>query len=202
MLTTKDAIERRRSIRKFKPDPVPEEHIEALLDAARLAPSGSNAQPWRFKVVKDSDTKLKLVQSAFGQSFIATAPAVFVCCVEIAGYYKDAATRVQDLGRTGVIDQGVAKVTLDGYEKTKPANAEHLAARVAFNVAIAGEHVVLRALDFGLGSCWIRMFDEHMIKDIFGWDDSLHVAALLLIGYPDESPPARKKLSIEDILID
>jgi nitroreductase len=52
MLTTKEAIEKRRSIRKFKPDPVPEEHIMALLDSARLAPSGSNAQPWRFKVVR------------------------------------------------------------------------------------------------------------------------------------------------------
>ena len=45
MLTTKDAIEHRRSIRKFKLDPIPDEHINALLEAARLAPSGSNAQP-------------------------------------------------------------------------------------------------------------------------------------------------------------
>ena len=46
--TTKEAIEKRRSIRKFKPDPIPDEYITALLDAARLAPSGSNAQPWSF----------------------------------------------------------------------------------------------------------------------------------------------------------
>jgi len=202
MLTTKDAIERRRSIRRFKPDPVPDEQITALLDAARLAPSGSNAQPWRFKVVKDSGTKLKLAESAFGQSFIAKAPIVFVCCVEIAGYYTNPTSRVRELGRTGTIEQGTAKMILDGYEKTKPTNVEHIAARVAFNVAIAGEHMVLRALDFGLGSCWIRMFDEQMIKDIFGWDNSLHVAALLLMGYPDEVPPARRRLSIERILID
>lgn len=152
-------------------------------------------------MVKDSDTKLKLAQSAFGQSFIAAAPVVFVCCVRTGGYYSTPTSKIQDLGRSGVIDQGVAKVTIDGYEKTKPANEGHLAARVAFNVAIAGEHMVLRALDFGLGSCWVRMFDEQSIKDIFRWDNSLHVAALLLIGYPDESPPARKRLSIEDIVI-
>ncbi|MCG6536041.1 MAG: nitroreductase family protein, partial [Syntrophales bacterium LBB04] len=175
MLTTKDAIERRRSIRKFKPDPVSEEQITALLDAARLAPSGSNAQPWRFKVVKESDTKLKLAQSAFGQSFIAAAPAVFICCVLTKSYYSAPASKAHDLGRSGIIDQGVAKLTIDGYEKTKPTSEEHLAARVAFNVAIAGEHMVLRALDFGLGTCWIRMFDEKKIKDIFGWDNSLHV---------------------------
>ena len=45
MLTTKDAIEQRRSIRKFKPDPIPDKHILALMEAARLAPSGGNAQP-------------------------------------------------------------------------------------------------------------------------------------------------------------
>jgi nitroreductase len=202
MLTTKDAIEKRRSIRKFKPEPVPEEQILALLDAARLAPSGSNAQPWRFKVVKDKESKLKLAQSAFGQLFIAAAPVVFVCCVKTGGYYSAPASKAQNLGRSGVIDQETAKLTIDGYEKTRPTGAEHLAARVAFNVAIAGEHMVLRALDFGLGSCWVRMFDEQMIKAIFGWDSSLHVAALLLIGYPDESPPARKRLSIEEILIE
>ena len=50
-LTTKQAISARRSIRRFKPDPVPAEHVTQLLEAARLAPSGSNSQPWRFKIV-------------------------------------------------------------------------------------------------------------------------------------------------------
>jgi nitroreductase len=49
LLSTKEAINRRRSIRKFKPDPVPDECITALLESARPAPSGCNAQPWRFK---------------------------------------------------------------------------------------------------------------------------------------------------------
>jgi nitroreductase len=59
MLTTKDVIEHRRSIRKFKPDPIPDAHIDALLEAARLAPSGSNAQPCRFKIATDQNTKVK-----------------------------------------------------------------------------------------------------------------------------------------------
>ena len=60
MLTTKEAIEKRRSIRKFKADPIPEEYILELIESARLAPSGCNAQPWRFKIVKDGITKAKL----------------------------------------------------------------------------------------------------------------------------------------------
>ncbi len=61
MLTTKEGIENRRSIRKFKAEPVPEDILYELLDAARLAPSGSNAQPWRFKIVKDLKRKISLL---------------------------------------------------------------------------------------------------------------------------------------------
>lgn len=57
MLTTKEAIEQRRSIRKFKPDAIPQEILLELIDAARLAPSGGNVQPWRFKIVTDPETK-------------------------------------------------------------------------------------------------------------------------------------------------
>jgi nitroreductase len=70
MLSTKEAIEKRRSIRRYKPEPVSDEHLFALLDAARLAPSGSNAQPWRFKIVRDQETKLKLVQASVAQAII------------------------------------------------------------------------------------------------------------------------------------
>ena len=55
MLTVGEAIRQRRSIRSFRPDPIPEEHISEMLEAARLAPSGGNSQPWRFLVVTDTD---------------------------------------------------------------------------------------------------------------------------------------------------
>ena len=51
----KEVIETRRSIRKFKTDPVPEAYIDELLEAARLAPSGGNIQPWRFVVIKSPE---------------------------------------------------------------------------------------------------------------------------------------------------
>lgn len=68
-------------------------------------------------------------------------------------------------------------------------------------MVIAVEHIILRALDFGLGSCWIRLIDEQAVKDIFGWDEYIHVVALLPIGYPAEYPPPRKRLPIEEILL-
>jgi len=56
-MTVQQAIEARRSIRKFKPDPVSDEDVMRLMQAARLAPSGTNHQPWRFYVIKDNETK-------------------------------------------------------------------------------------------------------------------------------------------------
>ena len=205
MLTTKEAIEKRRSIRKFKTDPVPDEHITALLNAARLAPSGCNAQPWRFKIIKDQETKLKLSQAAYDQSFIAEAPVVLVCCADIKGYLEGTVSGIQDIGKIGAVEDRIVKILLKRAEQMelqmKFMNKDQLGLRIAFNVAIAVEHIVLRALDFGIGSCWVRLIDEQMIKAIFSWDENIHVVALLPIGYPAESPPPRKRLKLEEILI-
>lgn len=206
MLTVKDAIEQRRSIRSFKPDPIPDEYITALLDAARLSPSGSNAQPWRFKIVKDQETKEKLAQAAYDQSFIAKAPVVIVCCADIKGYLDGTVSGIQDLGRIKAVKDRIVKIILDRVHQMKSQMKsmplEQMTSRIGFNVAIAIEHIVLRALDFGMGTCWVRLIDEKNIRDLFRWDENIHVVGLLPIGYPDESPPPRKRLTLEEILID
>jgi nitroreductase len=202
MLTTKDAIEHRRSIRKFKLDPIPDEHINALLEAARLAPSGSNAQPWRFKIVKDQNTKVKLAQTAYDQSFVAEAPVVLVCCADIKGYLGGTVSGIQDLGRIKAVEDRIVKIILDRVGEMRSVPIEQVVSRIAFNVTIAIEHIVLRALDFGLGTCWVRLIDEKKIRHLFGWDENIHIVALLPVGYPDEFPLQRKRLKLEDILIE
>jgi len=205
MLTTKEAIEKRRSIRKFKADPVADEYINELLDAARLAPSGCNAQPWRFRVVRNKEQKLQLAKAAYEQMFIADAPVVFVCCADIQGYINGMVSGIQDLGKINAVEDRIIRILnkrADQMEtQLKAMNKEQLGSRIAFNVAIAVEHIVLRALDFGLGTCWIRLIDEQKVREIFGWDDNIFVVALLPVGYPDESPLPRKRLAIEQILI-
>ncbi len=205
MLTTKEAIEKRRSIRKFKSDPVPDEYINELLDAARLAPSGCNAQPWRFRIVKDKEQKLQLANAAYQQMFIANAPVVIVCCADIQGYINGMVSGIQDLGKINAVEGRIINILnkrADQMEtQLKTMNKEQLGSRIAFNVAIAVEHMVLRALDFGLGTCWIRLIEEQKVREIFGWDDNIFVVALLPVGYPDESPLPRKRLTIEQILI-
>ena len=202
MLTTKEAIEKRRSIRKFKPDPIPEEHLMELLNSARLAPSGCNAQPWRFKIVKEENLKAGLAEAAFDQTFISRAPVVIVCCADIQGYLDGTVSGIQDLGKIGAVEDRIVTI-LQGKAKTlETIERNEIGPRIAANVAIAIEHIVLRALDFGLGTCWIRLMDEIKVKKIFGWDDNIHVVALLPMGYPAEFPEKRKRLALHEILID
>lgn len=75
-----DAIKTRRSIRRYKDTPLPENLLKEVLNAARFAPSADNAQPWRMIVVMDEQLKLKLAAAAYGQKFIAQAPTVIVVC--------------------------------------------------------------------------------------------------------------------------
>lgn len=75
-----EAMKSRRSVRKYQPTPVPEEILKEVLSAARMAPSGANAQAWKFIIVTDEELKRRLVQACNGQKFIAEAPVVIVGC--------------------------------------------------------------------------------------------------------------------------
>ncbi len=75
-----DVIQKRQSVRKYKEDPIPEKALMRVLEAARLAPSGSNIQPWKFIIVKDKALKEKLAQASAGQFFMAEAPIIIVGC--------------------------------------------------------------------------------------------------------------------------
>jgi len=74
------AIRQRRSVRAYKAVEVEEEKLKKILEAARLSPSASNQQSWKFIVVRNKETKKKLARAAFGQSFIGEAPVVMVAC--------------------------------------------------------------------------------------------------------------------------
>jgi len=74
------AISQRSSVRAYKDTDVEEDNLKKILEAARLSPSASNRQEWKFIVVKNKETKKKLANAAFGQSFIGEAPIVIVAC--------------------------------------------------------------------------------------------------------------------------
>ena len=90
-----EVIKKRRSIRSFKREPVKNEDLKLILESARLAPSGHNNQPWRFIVVRDSETKKKLSIASYNQHFIADADVVVVALGETARFKsKTSSTRV------------------------------------------------------------------------------------------------------------
>jgi len=75
-----EIIKKRRSIRRYREDPIPEDVLLRVLEAARLAPSGKNLQPWKFIIVKNQGLKEMLAEASFGQYFMAKAPVVIVAC--------------------------------------------------------------------------------------------------------------------------
>ena len=77
-----EAIKKRRSIRRYKDKDVEEDKLKKILDAARLAPSASNRQEWRFVIVKDNERKRYLCKAAKNQSFVEEAPVVIACCAK------------------------------------------------------------------------------------------------------------------------
>jgi nitroreductase len=75
-----DVIRARRSVRAYQNKPIPEDVFLRVMEAARLAPSGKNTQPWKFILVKDQARKRELAEASRGQLFMAEAPLIIVAC--------------------------------------------------------------------------------------------------------------------------
>lgn len=75
-----EVIKTRRSVRSYKKDTIPEEVLKRVLNAARIAPSGSNRQPWKFIIIKEPKIKEKMIELCDGQKFVAEAPVLIVAC--------------------------------------------------------------------------------------------------------------------------
>jgi nitroreductase len=165
-----EAIEKRRSIRKFKPDPIKDEDLRKILEAGRLAPSGGNRQPWYFIVVRDLETKRALSIAANNQKFIADAGAVIVAL--------------------GDLSASPAKMPY----KLSSTRMPHLQ-----DPMIAVEHMVLASTAIGYGTCWIGAFNQEEVKKILKIPENLAVVALLPIGVPDESPSPRPRKAFKEI---
>jgi len=130
-----DVVRTRRSIRSYRPDPVSEEALSQILETARVAPSGSNRQPWKFIVVRDEKLRSRLAAACGNQGFIAEAPVAIVACgydidynrggymggmsmlvdVSIAFTHLILAARAEGLGTCwiGAFDNDEAKEILD-----------------------------------------------------------------------------------------
>ena len=193
-----DVIASRRSIRKFRQEDVSADTIRLLLDAARLAPSGSNLQPARF-IVAQSPAAKETLSRYTPYKFIAKASVIFVCCADLTAMTtRD--NRVGELLNEGVFE-GV-DIDMNDPAATSPVlDDAAVKAYLSMNVAIAIEHIVLKAVDLGLGSCWLGRFDRDKVKEYLSLDESIYPVVLLPVGHPDQSPKERPRFALDKLVL-
>ncbi len=159
-----DLCRARQSCRKYDPArPVPRELLERCVEAARLAPSACNSQPWTFLIVDHPARRDRLAAAAFHgvfsmNRFAADAPALVAVVTE----------RSRTLAQMGGALRGVPYRLVD--------------------VGIAAEHFVLQAADEGLGTCWLGWFDAPAVKRELRLPRSARLDLLISVGWPLQPP--------------
>lgn len=157
----------RRSVRSFDSKPVGKKDIISIIEAARLAPSACNSQTWRFIFITRREIIRKLCHEAMRpiipNKWLEQAPLVIVGCSQLDVIAN----------RVGTVVTGIEYYQID--------------------LGIAMEHMVLKATELGLGTCWIGWFDESCVKDILGIPKKIKVSALLAVGYPKKALVKNRK---------
>jgi len=119
------AIKTRRSVRAYKPDPVPEESLKRILEAARLAPSAANRQQWKFVVVRDPERRKQLSRAAHNQGFVGEAPVVItavaldperVMSCEVPAYAVDLAIAVDHI-TLAAVEEGLGTCWIGAFSQ-------------------------------------------------------------------------------------
>ena len=169
-------IARRVSCRAYAHDPVPQEHLTHILEAARLAPSACNQQPWRFAVVRAREPRHRIVEQGFlpgiKMTWALDAPVHVVIGMETSFLTHRLAASVS----------GVAYPWVD--------------------IGIAGEHLVLAATELGLGTCWIGWIRPRIVARLVGWPRSVKPVAVITVGYPSQTEPGATRVSPRKALAD
>jgi len=195
-MDVKDAIHKRRSVRRYDDTAIPPEVIAEVLDAARRSPSGCNAQPWRFLVVQDREIIEALKQhEAFPQSFVYSAPVIIVCCGDPAAY----------AGKYGGENQ-IAEGTVPGDPDERKAMFSILEGknleRTIRDVSIASAFMVLRATELGLGTSYIGLINEAALRTVLALKQDLIIPFVVIMGYTTQALPGTPRKALEDITID
>lgn len=185
----------RRATQHFKPDPVPEEYLEAILHFAAQSPSGYNLQPWRFIVVRDAENRHRLQKAAMNQSKVSEAPVVIIAFA-VKGEWKN---RIDEIFQEGV-RRGAGNASI--VEMQKAAAAKFLEAcppAIWLNrhTMIAVTTMMLVAEAYGLDTAPMEGFDADAVKREFSLPHESEVIALLAIGFrkgPDKAYGGRLAL--------
>lgn len=162
-------ITQRQSVRNYTDKPVEAEKIRQCIEAARLAPSACNSQPWTFVVVTAPDLLKKVADETLGplksfNKFVSKAPVVIVLVMEKPKLIADMGGRIKN--------------------KEYPL----------IDIGIAAEHICLQATELGLGSCMLGWFNEKPIQELLNIPADKTIGLLISLGYAPESYKQRKKI--------
>ncbi|NQU98850.1 nitroreductase family protein [Candidatus Woesearchaeota archaeon] len=171
-MDVKESIQKRRSVRAYKDRDVSDSLINELIEAARLAPSGNNIQPWKFFVVKNTETKKKLkTNKAFYNDFVYEASVIIICCADPNEYVK---------------------------KKGRDSGNEMRAVR---DLSLAAAFLVLRATELGLGTCFVGWIDQEKIKEVLNIPGHYIVPYVIPVGYPDGEPRYKETKGRDEIIL-
>jgi len=170
-------IRTRRSIRDYTDKPVEDEKIVQLLESARLAPSGSNTQPWHFIVVKSESARQKLSEASHKQKWMFSSPVFIVCVGDIRCRIKE--------------DVNISLNESSPQEELK---------QMIRDMSISVGYMMLEAQSMGLGTCWVAWFTQEDIRPLLNIPEDKYVVGILTLGYTKEAPAARPRKQLEEIV--
>ncbi|PKP55355.1 NAD(P)H nitroreductase [Candidatus Atribacteria bacterium HGW-Atribacteria-1] len=163
-----ELVKTRQSVRKYLDKPVEREKIERCLEAARLAPSANNSQPWSFIVIDDPKPKEAVAEKTFDSvisfnRFSLQAPVLILIISERPSFFSRIGGAVKDK-QFSLIDIG-----------------------------ITAEHLCLQATEEGLGTCMLGWFNEKGVKKLLNIPPSKRVELIITMGYPESNQIRPKK---------
>lgn len=183
-----DLLKKRCSIRAFTDTAIPHSIINYILECGRLSPSGGNEQPWKFGVITNKELIERVADMTYyNKEWIVNAPLLIVLCTQL---FPDTGKGIMSSERfpslANRIDEADEKlyVCLDMEEN---------------QVKIPGTHMVLAALEHGIGSTWVSYFNCEGVSRILGLDGYI-ASQILAFGYPAEEMIPTPKKNLEDIV--
>jgi nitroreductase len=184
---------------------VSEEHLEMILEAARQAPSGENAQPWRFIVVKDETTRKQLGAIAGGGSG-RRFTAEFV-----TEKMQERFESLEDEAKKKAIFEKLTSGRVSAFLADAPVSIVVCGRKdvwdLPYDTSAAMENMLLMVTALGLGACWviapcIDIRDEERLKDLLGVPEGVKVVSIIAVGHPTRPHRPRPRLALHELVYD
>jgi len=193
----------RRSIRDYTPEPVTDQDLDLILEMGRQAPSGEDAQPWRFIIVKDPETRKKLGAIAGGGSG-RRFTAEFV-----TEKMQERFANLKDEAKKKAAFEKLTSGTVSAFLAEAPVNIVVCGKKhvwdMPYDTSAAIENMLLMAAALGLGACWviapcIDIRDEERIKELFDIPEGYKAVSIIPIGHPQRPHRPRPRLPIHELV--